>query len=152
MTPYHGNPAPGPSDSLPANRPAPDGRLLRVLVVEDNPDSAESTALILRLYGHDVRTAGDGSTALSLAAAAPPDVVLLDIGLPGMDGCEVARRLRAAPPGGKRPLLVAISGYGQPDDRGRAEAAGVHLYFLKPLDMEQLQKLLEGYREHGPGP
>jgi CheY-like chemotaxis protein len=116
---------------------------LRVLVVEDDADTAEATALLLRLYGHEVRVAADGPAALALAAAEPPEVVLLDIGLPGMDGCEVARRLRhqATP---RPPVLIALTGYGWTEVWGRCYEAGVDLYLLKPADPDALRTLLDG--------
>src|ERR1700675_3513501 len=86
------------------------GRSLRVLVVEDNIDAADSLSLLLRLYGHEVRVARTGPTALEMASASRPDVVLLDIGLPGMDGYQVARRLREKPEF-KNVMVCALTGY-----------------------------------------
>jgi CheY-like chemotaxis protein len=124
----------------------PDGVGLRILVVEDDADTAQSTALLLRLYGHRVRVAPDGRAALRLARRARPDVVLLDLGLPGMDGWEVARRLGeqlfARPP-----FLVALSGYGGEEDRRRSEQAGIHLHLVKPVDPEFLRRLLRRFQE-----
>jgi len=117
---------------------------LRVLVVEDHADTTESMAVLLRLHGHEVDVAPDGPTALRIAAQNPPDVALLDIGLPGMDGFEVARRLQERP--GKKPLLVAVTGYGQEEDRRRSEQAGIDLHLLKPVDPEQLEKLLARFK------
>src|SRR2546421_1348701 len=91
---------------------------LRVLVVEDNPDCAATTAVLLRLDGHEVRVAGDGGSALLAAAGWPPDVALVDLCLPDMPGCEVARRL-AEPSAGKRPFLVAVTGFGSEAMRQR---------------------------------
>jgi CheY-like chemotaxis protein len=118
---------------------------LRVLVVEDHADTAASMAALLRLYGHEVDVATDGAAALRIAADRPPDVALLDIGLPGMDGWQVARRLqeRAA---GKMPLLVAVTGYGQEEDRRRWEQAGIDLHLLKPVNPDQLTTLLAGFK------
>src|SRR5262249_34854516 len=95
----------------------------RVLVVDDHWDGAESTAALLRIQGHEVRTAHDGPEALEAARAFRPQVVLLDIGLPGMDGYEVARRLRQEPESGGV-VLVAVTGYGRDEDRRAAAAAG----------------------------
>ena len=117
---------------------------LRVLVVEDHADTAESVAVLLRLHGHEVDVAPDGPTALRIAAQNPPDVALLDIGLPGMDGFEVARRLQERP--GKKPLLVAVTGYGQEEDRRRSEQAGIDLHLLKPVDPEELKQLLARFK------
>jgi CheY-like chemotaxis protein len=118
---------------------------LRVLVVEDHADTAESVAVLLRLHGHEVDVAPDGPAALRIAAQNPPDVALLDIGLPGMNGFEVARRLQEQP-AGKKPLLVAVTGYGREEDRRRSEQAGIDLHLLKPVDPEQLKKLLARFK------
>jgi two-component system CheB/CheR fusion protein len=113
----------------------------RVLVVDDNVDAAESLALLLRVERHEVRTAHDGPTALHVAEAFRPEVVLLDIGLPRMDGYEVARRLRGQA-GFQKALLVALTGYGQDEDRRRAEEAGFDAYLVKPADPAALHELL----------
>jgi len=115
-------------------------RPLRVLVVDDNLDSVETMSMLLRTWGHDVRTAAEGTEALSTAADFAPDVVLLDIGLPGMTGYDVARRLR--PRNAARPLLVALTGYGQPGDRARSQEAGFDLHFVKPVDLARLETAL----------
>jgi CheY-like chemotaxis protein len=125
--------APGPS-------PSAARRSRRFLVVDDNADSAESLAVVLRLGGHDVRIAQDGRAALEAARAGSPDVVLLDIGLPGMSGYDVARELRSAD--GARPFLVALTGYGQPEDRVRSQKAGFDLHLVKPVDMVRLEDAL----------
>src|SRR5262245_31205665 len=109
--------------SPPHSVPSGNGRdTLRVLVVEDHTDTADSMAQLLGLYGFEVRVARDGPGALAAVQMFQPDAVLLDIGLPGMDGYEVARRLRdlAAP---RRPLLVAVSGYGREQDKRRSAEA-----------------------------
>jgi CheY-like chemotaxis protein len=113
----------------------------RILVVDDNEDAANSLAMMLQLGGHDVCTAYSASGALSAAEHHKPEVVFLDIGLPKMDGYEVARRLRAqcGPPG---PCLVALTGYGQPEDRVRALTAGFAAHLTKPTDPQQLQQVL----------
>ncbi|MBX6313362.1 MAG: response regulator [Isosphaeraceae bacterium] len=111
------------------------------MVVDDNVDAARSLALILRRWGHIVQTAYDGPSALEAAQTNQPEVVLLDIGLPGIDGYEVARRLRCQPECAAM-LLVAITGYGQADDRQRALEAGFDRHFTKPLDPEALKALL----------
>jgi CheY-like chemotaxis protein len=118
---------------------------LRVLVVEDHADSAATLAVLLRLHGHEVDVAPDGPTALRIAAQNPPDVALLDIGLPGMDGFEVARRLQEQA-AGKMPLLVAVTGYGQEEHRRRSKQAGIDLHLLKPVDPEELKKLLARFK------
>ena len=119
---------------------------LRVLVVEDHADTAESTALLLRLHGHEVEVAPDGPTALRIAADNPPDVALIDIGLPGgMNGWEVARRLQE-PAAGKMPLLIAVTGYGQEEDRRKSWEAGIDMHLLKPADPALLTGLLKRFR------
>jgi PAS domain S-box-containing protein len=116
------------------------GRL--ILVVDDNRDAAETLAELLKMVGHQVVVAHDGPSALALVKADPPDVVLCDIGLPGMDGYEVARQLRA---GGAREMrLVAISGYAQPEDVARATEAGFDAHVAKPLDPEELARIIAG--------
>jgi two-component system CheB/CheR fusion protein len=118
---------------------------LRVLIVEDHADTAEAMALLLHIHGHAVEAFSNGPTALERAEAEPPDVVLLDIALPGMDGYEVARRLREQR-GEKRPLLIAVTGYGREEDRRRSAEAGIDLHLLKPADMAQLERLLRGFQ------
>jgi CheY-like chemotaxis protein/anti-sigma regulatory factor (Ser/Thr protein kinase) len=115
---------------------------LRVLVVDDNVDMAMSLSILLQMHRHRVEMAHDGPAALELSQARPFDVILLDIGLPSVDGYEVARRIRARG-GDARPLLVAISGYGFDTDRRRAEEAGFDLYLVKPVDPNLLEALLE---------
>jgi CheY-like chemotaxis protein len=116
-------------------------RCLRVLLVEDHPDAAASTALLLRYFGHDVIVAHDGPAALELARRWAPDVALLDIGLPKMDGYEVARQLVALCRENK-PALIAVSGYGGEEQARRCAAAGIELLLLKPVDPEQLRLVL----------
>jgi len=116
---------------------------LNILVVEDSKDGAESLSRLLRLSGYDVRVALDGSTALREASESPPDVVLLDIGLPGMDGWEVARRLREQLQP-KRPVFVALTAYGGQDDFRRSAEEGLDLHLVKPVDMKVLRTFLEG--------
>jgi CheY-like chemotaxis protein len=133
-------------DALPAAAEAEEQRPRRVharnvLIVDNNQDAAECLALLLRHAGHKVRTALDGPAALDLARARPPDVVLLDIGMPGMDGLEVARRLRKDL-GLKQALLVALTGYGQHEDRRRSLEAGFNAHLVKPTDVHALNRLL----------
>jgi CheY-like chemotaxis protein len=121
---------------------------LRILLAEDNADSAESMAHVLRAAGHSVRVVADGVQAVTAALQDPPDVVLLDIGLPLLDGWEVARRIHQGL--GERPCaLIAISGYSQPDDQVQSRQAGIHLHLAKPVDPEKLQTLLS--QLHQPG-
>ena len=123
----------------PASEPV-SARQLRMLIVDDNVDAAESLAFLLRLDGHEVRTAYDGAFALALAAEYAPEVVLQDIGLPKMNGYEVARRLRQHP-ATARCLLVAIIGYGEADDLRRSRAAGFDHHLSKPVDFDELANL-----------
>ncbi|HSK75105.1 MAG TPA: ATP-binding protein [Thermoanaerobaculia bacterium] len=132
-------PAPAPQPS-PAAAPA---RGLKVLVVEDNIDAAESLASLLRIWNHDVTVVHDGRSALDAARADPPEVVLLDIGLPGLDGYQVARKLREDLKLDNA-LLVAMTGYGQPEDRRRSHEAGIHHHFVKPVEPMVLRNLLSG--------
>ncbi|HYE36723.1 chemotaxis protein CheB [Methylocaldum sp.] len=113
----------------------------RVLIVDDNHDAAESAALIVGASGHSVEVAYDGPTALNIAATFKPEVALLDIGLPGMDGYELAKRLRSLP-GMEKALLVAISGYGTEEDRRASESAGLDCHLVKPVDPDALERLL----------
>jgi PAS domain S-box-containing protein len=115
----------------------------RVLVVDDNLDAAESTAMILRLSGHEVRCAYDGYTALEFAALYTPDLILLDIGLPDLTGHEVAKRLRAQPRF-QDTTIVAVTGYGQDNDRRRSEEAGITRHMTKPIDPQELTAMIEG--------
>jgi PAS domain S-box-containing protein len=113
----------------------------RILVVDDNVDNAETLGLSLRMVGHTVRVVYDGPSAIEAAAGFVPDVVLLDIGLPGMNGYEVARKIRALP-ALQNVVLVAQTGWGQQEDRRRSEAAGFQYHLVKPLDPDALQDLL----------
>ena len=122
----------------PATPTASPGR--RVLIVDDNADSAETMAMLLQIWGHDVQVAKDGPTALAVAAERRPEVVLLDIGLPGMTGYEVAQRLRALPEMADS-VLVAVTGYGQEDDRRSTRAAGFALHLVKPVRPDVLRKV-----------
>jgi two-component system, sensor histidine kinase len=114
----------------------------RVLLVEDNDDTRRMVSTALAHAGHEVIEARDGGSALSLAAEREPDAVLLDIGLPDLDGYEVARRLRADDPA-RRTLLIALTGYGQKEDRERAVEAGFDLYLTKPLAPDAIERALE---------
>jgi CheY-like chemotaxis protein len=114
---------------------------LRILVVDDNVDSAESMALLLGLGGHEVRTSHDGPGAIEAAGAFQPHAVLLDIGLPGMTGYEVARVLREQP-GMESAVLIALTGYSQEEDRRTALEAGFDHYLVKPTDLDALKALI----------
>jgi CheY-like chemotaxis protein len=117
----------------------------RVLVIDDNRDAAESMSMLLKMWGHEVVRAYDGPSALDSAREWQPAAVFLDIGLPGMDGYEVAERLRGLP-NGKDAVLIAITGYGQEDDRRRSQRAGIDHHLVKPVALDALRRLLESLR------
>jgi CheY-like chemotaxis protein len=118
--------------------PAPAGR--SILIIEDNADARDALRVLLELEGHAVEAAGEGLQALDLARAKDPDIALVDIGLPGIDGYEIARRVRARD--ARRPVLIALTGYGQPEDRQRAAEAGFDDVLVKPIDPTALANLL----------
>ena len=126
--------------------PAAAGR--HVLVVEDNPDGRESLRDLLEIWGYQVSLAADGPEGVDKALSIHPDVALVDIGLPGLDGNEVARRIRSAL-GSDEISLIAMTGYGQPEDRRRALQAGFDRYLVKPVDPNVLSQLLAEMRGHG---
>jgi signal transduction histidine kinase/CheY-like chemotaxis protein len=134
-------PTPRPAVQAPAaeeNQPAS----LRILAVDDNVHMAQGLASILRMWGHNVRTAHDGAAALEVATQFAPEVVLLDLSLPRVDGLEVARRLRQAPEHTPS-LLVSMSGFGQEDTRRHSGEAGFHHHLTKPFDMRALRAMLD---------
>ena len=120
-----------------------------ILIIEDNADARDALRILLELDGHLVEAAGEGAEGLEIAQAKDPDIALVDIGLPGLDGYEVARRLRAG--GSRRPVLVALTGYGQPEDRQRALEAGFDALLVKPIDPTTLSSLLTTLETPGPG-
>jgi CheY-like chemotaxis protein len=117
----------------------------RILVVDDNQDAANSLVLLLRLAGHEVRSAYNGPTALALAVDFHPSLVLLDIGMPGMDGYEAARQMRANHDL-QHLILVALTGWGQERDKRRSKEAGFDYHMVKPVDPKALVKLLTSLR------
>jgi CheY-like chemotaxis protein len=118
------------------------GRIARrILIADDNNDALESLATLLQLNGHEVYTATNGGTALQCVERQRPEVVLLDIGMPILDGYEVAKRIRQQP-WGQRITLVALTGWGQDSDRRRSRDAGFDSHLVKPLDLETLTELL----------
>jgi len=129
-----------PDLTQPQAAPVTHARAREILIVEDNADARETLQHLLELAGHTVRTAGDGVAGLQAILTARPDIALVDIGLPLMDGYEVARRARAAE--GAHTLLVAVTGYGLPEDRERALAAGFDAHVVKPVDTQALEELL----------
>ena len=123
---------------------------MRVLVVEDNKDAAEMMRKLLRAFGYQSFVAHDGSAALREVEEGRPDVVLLDIGLPGaLDGWEVARRIRGQVHE-KMPLIIAVTAYGTDDDRRKSEQAGINLHLTKPADPRQLQSVLREFERGQP--
>jgi CheY-like chemotaxis protein len=135
LEPVVESPAPAPVASV------PDASGLRVLVVDDNVDAAEMLATLLEINGYEVRVEFDGASALATALREPPVVALLDIGLPDMDGMELARRLRAQPQTADA-VLVALTGYGQAEDQEQARQAGFNHHMVKPADIDRLLTLL----------
>jgi CheY-like chemotaxis protein len=137
-----------PRDNLRRNDAA-----YRVLIVDDYVDAAASMAALMKVDGHDVRVTHDGPAALELAREFKPTIVLLDIGLPGMNGFEVARALRALPETCDC-LLVAVSGYGQAEDQRQSREAGFDRHLVKPVDLAELQEIvrtLKPARAHASG-
>ena len=126
--------------------PEDQGPRRRILLVEDQPDARRALQRLLQLWGHTVEAAEDGVIGLERALAFNPDTALIDVGLPGLDGYELARRLRAQLGSGVR--LVALTGYGQPEDRERAYAAGFDLHLVKPVDRELLTRALSPLPPH----
>jgi CheY-like chemotaxis protein/anti-sigma regulatory factor (Ser/Thr protein kinase) len=135
---------PTPARPRPVAAPAP----LHVLIVDDNVDAAESLADMIQLWGHTTRIAFDGWSGIEAAQTCLPDVVLLDIGLPGIDGFEVARRLRIQLEG-DLPYVVALTGYGQEEDRRRTREAGFDEHLVKPVNPPELELLLTGLPRQG---
>jgi CheY-like chemotaxis protein len=113
----------------------------RILVVDDNEDATETLSMLLKLSGHEVAVAADGESALAAAEKLRAEIVLLDVGLPGMHGYEVAERLRSLPET-RNAVIVALTGYGQEQDRQRAKEAGFDYHFVKPVDFRKLESLL----------
>jgi CheY-like chemotaxis protein len=139
--------APPPEPAL-AEKKGPPALPKRVLIVDDNHDAADALAEALRAQGHEVATAYDGPGALETAAAFRPEVALLDLGLPVMDGYELAARLGEAA-GGRAPRLVALTGYGQPVHREKTRAAGFDDHLVKPVDFAKIDELLRRFEEKG---
>jgi len=131
--------------------PAAVGLARRALIVEDNQDVGDSLAALIAMMGCEVQQARNGAAGIALAVTDPPDVVLLDIGLPGLDGYEVARRLRQQLPASAPTRLYALTGYTQPEDRRRATAAGFDGFLAKPVDMATLGVVLQGPRPGAEG-
>ncbi len=131
-----------------AGRPEGDTSALRILIVDDNRDSADSLAMMLKMMGHETSAVYDGEEAVSAASAFTPDVILLDIGLPKLNGYEACRRIRKLEPG-KDMVIVAQTGWGQEEDRQRTHEAGFDHHFVKPVDPQALMKLLRSLSKNG---
>ena len=131
---------PAPLDGVPQR--------FKILVVDDNHDSAVSLAMMLAIMGHETRTAHDGESAVSSAESFRPDVVLLDIGLPKLNGYEVAQRIRGSSWGASM-FLIAVTGWGQDEDRQRSSEVGLNLHMVKPVEPIALEKLLAELRLDG---
>lgn len=132
---------------LPQSEPAPPADPsppLRVLIIEDNLDAAEGLATLLELWRHQVQVVHDGVAALNVLETSEPEVILLDIGLPGLDGYQVAAELQKD---GRlsRALVVAMTGYGQEEDRRRSQEVGIQHHFVKPIQPAQLKSLLDDF-------
>src|SRR6188768_4296151 len=127
------------TSTAPAVKGSP--RRFRILVVDDNHDSALSLAMMLSIMGHETRTAHDGESAVISAEAFLPEVVLLDIGLPKLNGYEVAQRIREQPWGASM-FLIAVTGWGQEEDRQRSTEVGLNVHMVKPVKPAALEKIL----------
>ncbi len=133
-------PIPSPGAAAPANNSPPTATARRILLIEDNSDACETLSLLLRMLGHHIESAATGPEGVARAVASRPQIALIDLGLPGLDGFEVARQIRAAL--GEAVLLVALSGYTQEEDRRRAQEAGFDAHLPKPIEIEELNRIL----------
>jgi CheY-like chemotaxis protein len=120
-----------------------------VLIVEDNQDAQDALKCLLELWGHEVTVASDGASGIQSALTQRPDVALVDLGLPTVDGYEVARQVRSAL-NASAPLMIALTGYGAPEQRAQALSAGFDLHIVKPVDPDRLASLLEEYAARPP--
>ena len=130
-------------DATPSVKTTP--QQFRILVVDDNHDSALSLAMMLSIMGHETRTAHDGESAVATAESFLPDVVLLDIGLPKLNGYEVAQRIRGNT-WGQSMFLIAVTGWGQEEDRQRSSEVGLNVHMVKPVEPAALERLLSELR------
>jgi CheY-like chemotaxis protein/two-component sensor histidine kinase len=131
----------GANDELPIPRSS-----LRIFIIDDNRDAADSLAMLLRLMGNDTRTAYDGQEGVDVASEFRPDVMLLDIGLPRLNGYEACRRIREQS-WGKEVILIALTGWGQEEDRRRSLEAGFNIHMVKPVDPQELLQLLASFQQ-----
>jgi CheY-like chemotaxis protein len=122
------------------------GQALRIALIDDNVDAIDSLRAVLQVMGHEVSTALDGTTGFELIRDTHPQLVVCDIGLPGMDGYQIIARLRETVKG-PMPFMIAMTGYGQPEDRVRALAAGFDHHLAKPVDVEELLRLIAAQAE-----
>jgi CheY-like chemotaxis protein len=134
-----------PVEDIAPSRPATRIAGQRILVVDDNVDAAESLGALLRCLGAEVVTVHDGPSALEALRAEKPSAAVLDIGMPGMDGYEVAKRARATPDGADL-TLIALTGWGNDEDRRRSREAGIDHHLVKPVDLHVLEELLAARR------
>jgi len=125
-----------------ASSPRPQADRLRILVVEDDPESLQMMGALLSVWGHETTLVPAGPPALEAIAQEMPDVVLLDLGLPGMDGYQVAREIRRAPNGGDKVFISAVTAYRGEDHERRAREAGFDRYLTKPVDIDVLRQTL----------
>lgn len=132
-------------NTVPASPVKSASQRFRILVVDDNHDSALSLAMMLSIMGHDTRTAHDGESAVETAESFLPEVVLLDIGLPKLNGYEVAQRIREQP-WGRSMFLIAVTGWGQEEDRQRSSEVGLNVHMVKPVEPAALERLLSELR------
>jgi CheY-like chemotaxis protein len=138
--------AAGPLSADGVEEPAAPKSSLRILIVDDNRDAADSLGMLLRIMGNDTRTAYDGQEGVDVAGEFWPDVMLLDIGLPKLNGHEACRRIRGRP-WGKKVVLIAMTGWGQEEDRRLSHEAGFDYHMVKPVDPQELMKLLVGFQQ-----
>jgi CheY-like chemotaxis protein len=124
---------------------SPQSSALRILVVEDHEDTANTLAMLLRLYGYQVEVAADAQTAWRAAQDREPDVVLLDLGLPKVDGWWVAKQIRNQS-NAKRPFLIAMTGYGRRTDLERSHEMGIDLHLVKPVEPDTLRQVLRRFQ------
>jgi CheY-like chemotaxis protein len=116
----------------------------RILVVDDNPDSGDSLTMLLRVKGHDVRTARDGLQAIEMTPDFMPSVILMDIGMPKLNGFDTTRHIRALP-SGKDVMIIALTGWSRPDDLRKSTEAGCTAHLVKPINFVELERLLANY-------
>ncbi|HEU4624311.1 MAG TPA: response regulator [Steroidobacteraceae bacterium] len=123
-------------------------RPLRVLVADDNPDSADSLAILMRMSGHEAQTAHDGEEAMRIAVSGWPDIAVLDIDMPVLSGYDIAKAVRAK---AQRTALIALTGWTRDVERDKARAAGFDTFLTKPVDFDQLDSLLDGLKDRPRG-